>query len=184
MRTLSDDPAFVEHDDLICVHDGTHALGNDEDRLILCLLFDGGAQNGVCFEIERGEAVVEHIDVRVFHKGACDGEALLLSAGYVGTALRNTSVKAPLEPADKFRSLCVLRGALERFLRGVFISETQVGGNGSREQDGLLRNITDLIAQLAAGDGAHIDAVYCDTSLRYVVKTGDEVCQSSRPALQ
>ena len=87
MRTLAHDRALVEHDDLVCMHDRGDALGHHDERCVLlgaCELF---AQQGVGLVIERAERVIEDHDLGALCQGACDGEALALAAGDVGSAL-------------------------------------------------------------------------------------------------
>ena len=53
VRTLADDLALVEDDDLFGVFDGTDALSDNQGDSVLSDWFEGVAQLGVGFHVQR-----------------------------------------------------------------------------------------------------------------------------------
>ncbi len=101
MRALADDFAFIQHYDLLGVHDGGNALRDDEHDSVFRVFRQRTAQLCIRFEIERGEAIIENIHRRFFHERTGSGKALLLAAGNVAAALRNGAFHAVRQLAEK-----------------------------------------------------------------------------------
>ena len=78
---------FVQHHNLLGVHDGGNTLGNNQYRRVFGISLQRLAQLGIGLKIERGEGVVKDIDRRLFDQRTCDGQSLPLSARNVGSAL-------------------------------------------------------------------------------------------------
>src|SRR5258708_33564789 len=95
MGTAADDDAVFEDEDVVGGRDRRHPLRNDHDRGVLRVRAERGAQPGVGREIERGERIVEHVDVGFSHERTRDRKPLALAAGYV----RATLLDARLESA-------------------------------------------------------------------------------------
>ena len=72
--------AFIEHENLVRVHDGADALCHDDDSRIFRVRFKRMPQSGVGFVVQGGKAVVKQVDQGVFGNGAGNGKTLLLSA--------------------------------------------------------------------------------------------------------
>ena len=89
MCAAAGDAPAVEHEDLIRVQDRAQALRHDEHRRVVRLPGQGLPQRGVGLIVERGEAVVKQIHLRVLGDGARDRQALPLPAGDVRPALRH-----------------------------------------------------------------------------------------------
>ena len=68
MSALPHDAAIIEHQDLIGVHDGRDALGDDHDGGVVQLMGQPCAQGGIGLVIERGEAVIKDEDLRFDRK--------------------------------------------------------------------------------------------------------------------
>ena len=65
MRADADHPSVVEDDDAVGVDDGADALRDDEHGGVRGFALERGAQLRVGREVERREAVVEDVDVRL-----------------------------------------------------------------------------------------------------------------------
>ena len=83
MGADSNHTPFVQNDDPVGVQNGANALGNKKTRHASGLFFEHRAQLAVGFVIQRGEAVVKDIDLRLAADRAGDGNALFLPAGKV-----------------------------------------------------------------------------------------------------
>ena len=95
VRADAHEPAVVEHDDLVGVDDARDPLRDDDhgrlagDRAQRC------PQPRVGGEVERGERVVEQVDLRSADDRAGDREPLALAAGEVGAALGDRRCRGP-----------------------------------------------------------------------------------------
>ena len=79
----------MEHDDLVCMLDGADALGNDQDRGVLCLFCQRLAQRCIRLEVQGRKAVVENVKLRLFRQRPGNRQPLFLPAGKVGAALES-----------------------------------------------------------------------------------------------
>ena len=87
MGALAHQTALVQHQDLVCVQHGGDALCHDDDGGVVGLGLQGAAQGHVGLVVQGRETVVEQINFGVLGNGTGDGQALLLAAGHIGTAL-------------------------------------------------------------------------------------------------
>ena len=71
---------LIQDDDLIRIHDGPDPLGHNQDRSILRDGFEAAAQNGIRLIVQGRERVIKDIDIRFFHDGPSNRQALLLPA--------------------------------------------------------------------------------------------------------
>ena len=74
-----DDFTPVEHDDPIGVADGTHPLGDDDDRGIGRVPARAARRARVGRVVKGGEGIVEQIDARAVHDRAGDRQPLALA---------------------------------------------------------------------------------------------------------
>ena len=139
--------------------DRAHALGHDDDRGLVELAGERGAQARVGAEVERREAVVEDVDVRSLDERPRDGQALALPARDVGAALRDGRLEALRELAHEVARLGDLEGLPELLVRGVRVAVAQVARDRAAEEVGLLGHHADARPELLAIDLADVDAV-------------------------
>ena len=66
---------------------------------------------------------------------------------------------------------------LNLFIRGVLFAITDIVGNRTREQACLLRNETDLSAELLLSELADINTADTDSAAAYVIKSRNEINQ-------
>ena len=117
--------------------------------------------------VDRGERVVQDQDARLGRQGPREGRALLLPARQGQAALADEGVVAAREVGDVLRELRDVRGRLHaplhlvrRHRRGQ--AERHVLAHGGREQERLLRDEADGLAQLVERQQADVDAVHED----------------------
>ena len=118
-----------------------------------------GAQAGVGGEVEGRERVVEEVDLGLAHEGAGDGQALALAAGDVRAALGDAGLEAAGHGGHEVPGLGDLERLPHLVLGGVGLAVAQVGGDGAREQVGLLGHEADAAPEELGLEVAHIDAV-------------------------
>ncbi len=100
--------SVIQYNDLICIQDRTDSLCDDDRCSIFCMLFQCFTQCTVCLEIQSGKAVVKNKYLRFLGDRSCNGKPLLLSTGYVGSALSDRRIILLRFRIDKFCSLCNL----------------------------------------------------------------------------
>ena len=115
-------------------------------------------------EFERGGRLVEQDDRRVLEKGAGDGDALALSAGQLHAVLAAGRIVAPLEARDEVMRIGRLGGGYDLLVGRAGAAERNVVAHRSFEQEVLLGDITDLLAQRSHGHRRDVDAVAEDLS--------------------
>ena len=86
MRAGPGQTAVVEHEDLIRVADGGHALRDQHDRGLPRQMRQRLAKRGVGGKVQRGGAVVEDEDGGPPHQRAGDRQPLALAAGEIAPA--------------------------------------------------------------------------------------------------
>src|SRR3954470_23810586 len=87
-------PAVVQHDDLIGVGDRGHPLGHDDHGRLAGPRPQSRAQTGVGGHVERGERVIEQVDLRTTDQRPGDRQPLPLAAGEIGAALAHRGLEA------------------------------------------------------------------------------------------
>ena len=153
------DAAALEDDDAVGAAHGGHAVGDDEDGAALHEVGERCLHEGFALGVERGGGFVEDQDGRVLQDGARDGEALAFAAGEARTFLADDGVVALGHAEDEVVRERHARGVLHAGERDVGLAVGDVVAHGVVEQDGLLRDFADLLAQRGDGDVAEIVAV-------------------------
>ena len=113
---------LVHNDDLICIKNCVDPLRHDDDGTIAHFLFQSLSQHLIRLEVQRREAVVEQINSRFFHQRPCNGKPLFLSAGHIGSALRNFLVQTIFFRLDKFHCLRCFRSFDHLVVRRIFLA--------------------------------------------------------------
>ena len=144
VRAGADDPAVLEHEDLIGVADRRHALGDDHDRGLVDARRQRRSQASIGREVERREGVVEHVDVGLHDQRTGDRQPLALAARHVRASLGDLALDAVRHRLHEAARLSDLERVPELRLGGVRPSEAQVGSDRSGEQVGALRHVADL----------------------------------------
>ncbi len=94
MLADADHLAVVQNDDLVRVHNGADALRDDHSCGVGKLLRDAGSDGLVGLVVECREGVVKNQDLGLGGDRSRDTQTLLLTAGEVGTALRDLGIIA------------------------------------------------------------------------------------------
>ena len=95
VRAAFDDPALVEHDDLVGIDDGREAVGDDDRRAAARDAVERLLDRRLGAAVERAGRFVEDQDRRVLEQGAGDRDALLLAARKLEPALADQRFDSP-----------------------------------------------------------------------------------------
>ena len=125
-------------------------------------------------EVERGEAVVEHVHVGPPDDRARNGQPLLLSARQVDAALRDRRRELLRHRVDEVDRLRHGGGVAHLLVGRVLAAVADVGGHRSGEEHGLLRDEADARAQIGLGHVTHVDAVQQHLAVVGVVEARDQ----------
>ena len=123
-------------------------------------LLQRGAQPRVGGEVERREAVVEDVDVRLAARSRAQSTSRcfcppdrLMPPCEIGDA---NCLRHRVDELDRLRHR---RGVAHLLVGRVLAAVADVGGDGSGEEHGLLRDEADPRAQIGLRHLAHVDAV-------------------------
>ena len=72
MRAAGDDPAAVEHEDLVRPADGAEPVGDHEGGAALHQLVESRLDHALGLRVDAGGGVVEDEDARILQKGPGD----------------------------------------------------------------------------------------------------------------
>lgn len=111
-----------QHDDLVGVLDGAHALRDDEHRTPVRLCGERMPQRGVGLEIERRETVIEHHQLGVSGQCARNRQTLLLPTGEVRTALRDAGFQSLRQRIDELAGLRDIDRMIQPLIGGISVS--------------------------------------------------------------
>ena len=142
-----DDAAVVEDDDAVGVADGAEAVGDDEGGAALLQLLQRLLDEVLALAVERRGGLVEDEDAGVAEDGAGDRDALALAAAELDAALADDGVVGVGEFADKPVGVGGPGGGLDLGVAGVGAAVADVVGDAGGEEDRLLRDHADLLAQ-------------------------------------
>ncbi len=167
--------AVVQHDDLVGVLQAGGTLADDEDGQAPGQSGQRLAQGRVGGVVQCAGAVVQDEDVRLAHQGAGNGQALLLAAGEVPSALLHRLVQAKGLGLDELRSLRRFQRGPQVGVGGILVAPEQVRADGAAEELGLLHDHGHPAAQASRGYCRHRTAHDLHAALGGIVEAGDEV---------
>jgi len=101
-----DNVSVFEHDDLIGMHDGAQALGDDQGSASLHQRFERGANLILCATVNAGRSVVQNEDAWVYEYSASDGNSLPLPTRQGDAAFAYKGVVALRKFRDEVMSTC------------------------------------------------------------------------------
>ena len=167
--------AVVQHQNLIRVLQAGGALAHDEHGQAAGQSSQCLAQSSIGGVVQCAGAVVKDQNLRLAHKGAGDGQALLLSAGQVATALLHRLVQPKGLGFDELCSLCCFQCGPQVRIGGILVAPQQVGADGAAKELGLLHDHGCLAAQFFTGIVPGIAAHDLHRALGGIVEAGNQV---------
>ena len=171
------DGAVFHDQDQVGFFHGCHTLGDDDLGGVGDLFPESLPDHGIGVGIHRGGGVVQDQDLGLFQQSTCDTQALLLTAGNVGAALFDVGVVAIGEAADEVIGAGQLTGMDHFFVGGVGIAPAEVILDGAGEEDVLLEDHGDLIAEGFYIVVPDIDAAHFQSAGGNVIQTGNQLDQ-------
>ena len=171
-------PAVLQDDDLVGVHHGGDALGDDELGHIpqLC---QSGADLPLSGGVHGAGGVVEDQDFRPLEQGTGDAQPLLLPAGDVHASLAQVGVQALWHPLQKFGGAGRPTGRPQLLVARVRFPPPQILPHGAGEENVLLEHDAHRVPQSPEIVLPHIPAAHPDRPLGGVVQPGNELHQGS-----
>ena len=169
------DPSFIQNKNTVGILYAGYTLGNDQLCRVWNLIPEGPAYICVGRCVDGACTVVENQDLRLFQKGAGDTQTLLLSAGYIVSALLDVGVVSrPGRCWIKSSAQARRAGSLTFFVSGIRIAPAQVVIDAAGEKHIVLKYDGYLISQRG-----HIVVLYVAASDPYlsgchIVKTADQ----------
>ena len=174
MRALVDDVTLIDHDDAVRELEGRAAV-RDQDRRashedppqrVVDLGFDP--------RVDGGRRVVEQQDPWVAEQRAGQCDPLTLAAGEREPLLADDRLVPVRETGDELVGLDRAGGGLDVFVTRVGAGERDVVPDGVGEQERVLEDDADLLAQGAERHVAHVDVVDADRTVVHVVEAGEQ----------
>ena len=111
-------------------------------------------------------------DWRILEDGACNGEALLLTAGELDASLADMRVVSVRQCFDEFVGVCDA-GGFDRFLPALSgIAIEDIFEDGPIKEESVLQHHADVGAQRVQGDVSHVDSVDKHPASGGIVKWG------------
>ncbi len=169
-----DEPAVVEHEDLVCSHDGRQPMGDHHRRPSPQRLVQSGLHRGLVLGVEVAGGLVEDDDAGVLEQHAGDGQALLLAARQPVAPLADQGVEPVGQGGDDVPDAGGPAGLLQLVVGDVGPGVTQVGAHGLVEEVRVLGDHADGPAQGVLGQVPHVVAVDAHRALGDLVEAGDE----------
>ena len=169
-----DDAALVDDEDAVGVADGGEAVGDEEGGSSLHEGFEGLLDETLALGIEGAGGFVEDEDGRVAEDGACDGDALALTAGELDAAVADGGLVTLGEGLDEGVGVGETGGLFDLGLGGPGSTVGDVVGDRTTEQEDLLRDERELIAEIGERVVPGVAAVDDDAAPGGIVEAEQE----------
>ncbi|ESS36533.1 hypothetical protein P355_2306 [Burkholderia cenocepacia KC-01] len=147
-----DEPAVLHHEDAIGVDDGRQPVRDDEARAMLRDAHQFLLDRALRARVERRRRLVEHDDRRRLQQRARDRDPLPLAARQPYAALADARVVCIGQPLDERVELRAARRRDHLAAGRVALAVRDVVRERVVEQDGVLRDDAERVAQAALGD--------------------------------
>ena len=146
-----DDPALIEHQNLVRVADGREAVRDDERRAAAHRRVDRFLNLAFGFGVERARRLVENHDRRILEERAGDRQALSLAARQVAASFADHGLKAVRRAVDEFARLGLLERKLHLGRGRVGLADAQILLDRAREDERLLEHDPDVVPERLGG---------------------------------
>jgi len=160
-----DEVAVFKNQDAVSADDAGEAVGDNEGGPALHEAVEGLLNEGFVLGVHAGQGLIEYEDGCVFQEGPGDGNALTLPTRKSDCPLSDVGVVAMGELGDEFVGIGGAGGGLYLFLGGVSFAESQVLGDGTVEEVGVLGDDGDVFADMVEGQSPEVLSAKKDASL-------------------
>ena len=175
MTSLRDERPVIQNEDPIRLHQRRYTLRNQKCQRARVDLLQRFSKRRIRCQIQRRHRIIEDQDPGLSHEGSGDRKTLFLSAGQIGTTLRNGEVQPAFLLTHKFLCLCDPECFPDLLVCCIPFSELQVFPDRSLKQDGVLRYNTDLLPKHRDRTILRVLSVYKDFAARDIIETGDQL---------
>mmetsp|Transcript_11563 Transcript_11563/g.29319 ORF Transcript_11563/g.29319 Transcript_11563/m.29319 type:complete len:331 (-) Transcript_11563:430-1422(-) len=164
---LLEHAAAAEDNDLVGVAHGGQTVGDHEGGALLLeqQVIERLLHNALALVVQRRGGLVEDENGRVADDGAGNRHALLLAAGHGAATLAHEGFKALGQLGDEVVRVRGAGGRLDFLARGlgaVHGTVRDVLGDGGGEEDGLLADEANVVAEPGELQVAHVLAIHGD----------------------
>lgn len=164
----------METQNLVRLGDCREAMSDDEGSTALCELLERGLDVLFGARVERGSGFVKEDDFRVLEDGTCDCDALFFAARESEPALAHFGLVCVGETHDLVVDAGGAAGVEDHFVGGFRIGVFQIVHDSFVEEDGVLGDDANVLAEGVDSDVAHVLAVNFDGTLLDVVESEQE----------
>src|SRR5208283_2953370 len=161
--------AVVQHEYPVCRRRRRNALRDEHARESKRRAADFFQDLRLRKRIHGARAVIKDEHFRLAHKRARNRQPLFLTAGEGEPGLSEHGSITLGEAIDKGMRLGAAAGFAQISVGRIFATPAQVFGDGTREENRLLRHQRNALPQLGKPDLANIDAAHHDRAARGVV---------------
>src|ERR1700749_4115589 len=174
VRAVLAELALVHHKDGVCALHGGEPVRDDDRGAAGDHAVERGAYADLGFRVDGGGSFVEDENAWAMREGTGEVDEPLLAGGETGAALAQRFVELMWQAADKVEDVDFVGGALHVGIRDRFGPETNVFGDGAREEEWVLQDDTEVLAQCGQIVHSHVDAVDQDLAALHIVEAHHE----------
>jgi hypothetical protein len=131
-------------------------MGDGDDGAARGEPLEGGLDFVLGLGIERAGGLIEKEDGSVLEKGAGDGQPLLLAAGDEAALVTDDGLVALGLGEDEIVRECLAGGVVDLLVGGIEAAVADVLEDGLVEEEGVLADDADVLAQRFLGDRADV----------------------------
>ena len=142
-----DNLTVLQDHNLVCIGDGAHAVGDDDDGLVLHEFRNALLNLGFVFDVEACGGFVEEHDGGVLEDGAGDGDSLAFAAGECIAVFTDDCVVTLRELLDKVVAVCKFCGSQNFFVGGIAFTDADVVTDGCVEEHDILEDDGEILEE-------------------------------------
>ena len=157
-----DNLTVLQDHNLVGIGDGAHAVGDDDDGLVLHEFRNALLNLGFVFDVEACGGFVEEHDGGVLEDGAGDGNSLAFTAGERVAVFTNDCVVTLRELLDKVIAVGEFCSSQDFFVGGVAFTDANVVADGSVEQHDILEDDGEVLEERFRIDSRNVLAAERD----------------------
>jgi hypothetical protein len=175
MRALLDDAAVVEHQDAVAFEHRGKTMRDHDRRAPLHQAVERRLHQGLALGVERRGRFVKQEQRRVTQDCARDSYALALSTGERDATLADQRGETLGKPPYKVCDQRKVGGTLDLCVACIRPAKSDVVRDRSGEHHHVLRHDRDVAPEIGRIEGANVDPVASDTSVRWIVEAQQQM---------
>jgi hypothetical protein len=159
VAALANDASLVHYHDPLEALDGREPVRDDDRRPPAHQIVETSLDKAFILRIKGARRLVEKQKRRVSQESARDGNALTLSTGERYAALADGRLESLRQAIDELGRGCGVGRAANLFVGGIGSPITNVFGERSRKDHGILRDNRDIAAKVGRIAVRDVDAI-------------------------